>query len=100
MKSIKNLISIAAFLVGTYQAVCIVDGAALLNSGSGPLKLELRFMPPNSPAKDGAPILIFIHGGAWRSGAAKDWGSQSPLLLLHLEEASPELPEMAEEVQV
>ena len=24
-------------------------------------------------AKDGAPILIFIHGGAWRSGTAKDW---------------------------
>lgn len=24
-------------------------------------------------ARDGAPIQIFIHGGAWRSGAAKDW---------------------------
>src|SRR5262249_24546619 len=25
-----------------------------------------------SRARDGAPIQIFIHGGAWRSGAAKD----------------------------
>ncbi len=24
-------------------------------------------------ARSGAPIQIFIHGGAWRSGAAKDW---------------------------
>ena len=24
-------------------------------------------------ARKGAPIQIFIHGGAWRSGAAKDW---------------------------
>jgi arylformamidase len=24
-------------------------------------------------ARDGAPIQIFIHGGAWRSGTAKDW---------------------------
>jgi arylformamidase len=24
-------------------------------------------------AKDGAPIQIFIHGGAWRSGTAKEW---------------------------
>jgi arylformamidase len=24
-------------------------------------------------ARNGAPIQIFIHGGAWRSGAAKDW---------------------------
>jgi arylformamidase len=24
-------------------------------------------------ARDGAPILIFIHGGAWRSGTAKEW---------------------------
>jgi arylformamidase len=24
-------------------------------------------------AKDGAPILVFIHGGAWRSGTAKEW---------------------------
>jgi hypothetical protein len=52
MKSIKNLLSIAAFLVGTCQAVCIVDGAALLNSEGGPLKFELRFMPPSAPTKD------------------------------------------------
>ena len=25
------------------------------------------------PARDGAPIQIFLHGGAWRSGTAKDW---------------------------
>ena len=24
-------------------------------------------------ARDGAPIQIFIHGGAWRSGSAKEW---------------------------
>src|ERR1043165_4998302 len=24
-------------------------------------------------ARDGAPIHIFIHGGAWRSGTAKEW---------------------------
>src|SRR5678809_1288483 len=24
-------------------------------------------------ARDGAPIQIFVHGGAWRSGTAKDW---------------------------
>jgi arylformamidase len=24
-------------------------------------------------ARDGAPIQIFLHGGAWRSGTAKDW---------------------------
>ena len=54
MKSIKNFLSIAAFLIGTYQAVCVVDGAALLNSDGGPLKFELRFMPPSAPTKDGA----------------------------------------------
>jgi arylformamidase len=25
-------------------------------------------------AREGAPIQVFIHGGAWRSGTAKEWG--------------------------
>lgn len=53
MQSIKQLISIAAFLLGTYQAVCIVDGSALLTSSErNLLKLELRFAPRSLPTKD------------------------------------------------
>ena len=34
-------------------------------------------------ARDGAPIQIFIHGGAWRSGAAKDWAFPAEMFVHH-----------------
>ena len=30
--------------------------------------------------KQGAPVQVFIHGGAWRSGAAKDWAYPAEML--------------------
>jgi arylformamidase len=32
-------------------------------------------------ARDGAPILLFIHGGAWRSGTAKEWAFPADLFV-------------------
>ena len=32
-------------------------------------------------ARDGAPIHIFIHGGAWRSGTAKDWAFSADMFV-------------------
>ena len=32
-------------------------------------------------AADGAPILVFIHGGAWRSGTAKEWAFPADLFV-------------------
>ena len=45
MKLITNLTTIAVFLIGAYQTVCIVDGGALVKSTNNPaIKIELRFL--------------------------------------------------------
>jgi arylformamidase len=70
------------------QSVWATNGKQLLERYAGlsddvrtRLGMPQRFSYGTTPvealdvyrARDGAPIHIFIHGGAWRSGAAKDW---------------------------
>ena len=51
MKTIKNLLSLAVFMVGAFKAVCVVDGCACLKSEGGALRLEMRFTD-KEPAKN------------------------------------------------
>jgi len=61
-------------------------------------------------ARDGAPILLFIHGGAWRSGTAKEWAFPADLFVhrgvhfvvpdfVSVTDAGGNLVAMAEQVQ-
>lgn len=61
-------------------------------------------------ARDGAPIHIFIHGGAWRSGVAKDWAFPADMFVhrgahfvvpdfVSVVEAGGKLSAMAEQVR-
>lgn len=61
-------------------------------------------------ARDGAPILLFIHGGAWRSGTAKEWAFPADMFVhrgvhfvvpdfVSVTDAGGNLLAMAEQVQ-
>ena len=42
---------------------------------------QLDLYPSDKAAARGAPINIFIHGGAWRSGVARDYGFLAELFV-------------------
>ncbi len=66
-------------LVGRYPAMRIaddkspldvrrIDGVTYASHASGDLKLDLVL-----PAATGAPLVVFVHGGGWRSGSREEF---------------------------
>jgi hypothetical protein len=49
MKLFTNLVTLAVFFVGTYQAVSIVDGNAIVSVGSNAVKFEMKVALPWQP---------------------------------------------------
>ena len=47
MTLFKNLVSLAVFLVGAYEAASIVNGKAIVNLDSNALRFEMRFSLPS-----------------------------------------------------
>ena len=52
MKTIKNLLSLAVFMIGAFKAVCVVDGCACLKFEDGAWRLEMRFNDKELPVKN------------------------------------------------
>ena len=48
MKLFTNLVTLAVFLVGTYQAVSVVDGNAVVNISSNAMKFEMKVALPSA----------------------------------------------------
>jgi hypothetical protein len=63
MKMFKNLVSLAVFLVGTYEAANVIDGRANVNLDSNALRLDVRFSLPTKAKTanaGGAPSPNFV----------------------------------------
>jgi hypothetical protein len=78
MKLFSNLVTLAVFLVGTYQAVSIVDGNAIVNLGGNPIKFEMKVALPfqggtsanDIPDKQDKSILITPNPDAKSTGSS------------------------------
>lgn len=100
----KQLLDRYAFL--TSDARAQLGQPRRLSYGSTPVE-ALDLYATNAP---NAPIQVFIHGGAWRGGAASAWGYPAPMLtragahyialdFINVIEAGGDLMKMAEQVR-
>lgn len=55
MTLFKNLVSLAVFLIGAYEAASIVNGKAIVNLDSNALKFEMRFSLPSKAHAEKSP---------------------------------------------
>ena len=52
MTLFKNLVALAVFFAGVYQAASVVDGKAIVNLDTNALRFEMQFgLPSKAPAE-------------------------------------------------